>query len=76
MTPADPYATTRSRYTVPVGRMADHTPAHPERTSLRDGRAWDSDIEVQVRANRPAMLCAVRMAEQGENRTHLRPYRP
>jgi hypothetical protein len=76
MSPADPYTTNRARYYVPPGRMRDHTPAHPERTSLRDGRTWDADTEYQVWTNRPAMLRAVRMAESGPNPTHLRPYQP
>ena len=64
----------RTRYTLPIGRMAEHAPEHPERTSLRDARAWDGGTEYQVWTNRPAMLRAVQMARSGENRGNLRPY--
>lgn len=51
---------------VPIGRLAEHVPAHPERTSLRNGRAWDSDVEVREWPSREAMLTACRMSDTGK----------
>lgn len=53
------------RLLIPPGRLAEYVPAHPERTSLRAGRSWDSDTEVREWPSRGAMLQACRMSDTG-----------
>ena len=65
---------TRTRYSLPLGRMAEHMPDHPERTSLRDLPGVFGEIEYRVWTNRSAMLQGIGMAEQGMNPGRLRAY--
>lgn len=60
----------KSFYT-PAGRLAEHKPAHPDRTAYRIVRANPSspswgDAEVKEFPNRPAMLKTMEMQSKGE----------
>jgi len=55
-----------ARRFIPAGRLAEYVPAHPDRTSLRVGRSWDSDVEVREWPSRGAMLTACRMSDTGK----------
>lgn len=57
--------------TVPVGRLADVTVEHPERTSIRSA-GWD--VELREWSSAGAMLAAYRMARRGTNPRNLRPW--
>ena len=59
---------------VPLGRLPDHKPKHPERTSLRAGISWDSDYDVTTWPSRGAMLEACRMSEQSYTSSPLKPW--
>lgn len=59
--------------TVPVGRLADVTVEHPERTSTRSA-GWD--VELREWPSAGAMLTAYRMARNGPNPRNMRPWRP
>jgi len=50
-----------NRQSIPMGRIAEFRPEHPERTSIRPGKSWDSDYEIRVWPSRGAMLTACRM---------------
>ena len=64
----------RKRY-IPAGRLRDYNPPNPDRTSLRQGRSWDSSHEVQEWTSRGAMLTACSMTDTGEsNALVMRPW--
>ena len=67
--------TARTVY-VPAGRMAEHVPEHPERTSVQSGKgALDFDVRVRTWPSRGAMLAACRMSDTGKlGATPLRDY--
>ncbi len=56
--------TARTVY-IPLGRLVEYVPEHPERTTIRAGRSWDSDYEVRVWPSEGAMLTACRMTNKG-----------
>lgn len=59
---------------VPLGRMAEHKPAHPERTAYRAGAGVFSDYEVKTWTSEGAMREACRMSDTGK--LGSRPWKP
>ena len=51
------------KYSMPLGRTAEHTPEHPERTATRFLPGIFGDIQYQVWPNRPSMARAIRMQQ-------------
>lgn len=62
------------RVFIPLGRMAEHVPTHPERTAYRAGRSFDSDYEVRTFPSRGAMLTCIHMQHRGADFANA--YRP
>lgn len=59
---------------LPLGRLPEHRPAHPERTAYKAGRGWDSDYTIREWPSEGAMREACRMSNTGKLGSN--PWRP
>jgi hypothetical protein len=54
-------------YTIPFAQLADHIPAHPDRTAYKSGTGMNFDITFKEWPSRGAMLTTVQMQERSDS---------